>query len=76
MFFVLVGNRNILSRKKKKESREHKAANGMVVIAQADALRGAAVPMADEEGDTTSTESRAGIQAFFYKDRIASTPPN
>ena len=29
----------------------------MVVIAQSDALRGAAVPIADEEGDTISTGS-------------------
>ena len=32
----------------------------MVVIAQADALRGALVPMADEEGDSSSAESRGG----------------
>ena len=32
----------------------------MVVIAQADALRGALVPMADEEGDSSSAESRDG----------------
>jgi len=44
------------ARKKKKEAREHRA-NGMVVIAQSDALRGAAVPIADEEGDTISTGS-------------------
>ena len=54
----------ILCRKKKKEARERKAPNGMVVIAQADALRGAAVPMADEEGDSTSTESRCGIKSL------------
>ena len=29
----------------------------MVFIAQSDAMRGAAVPMADEEGDTISTGS-------------------
>ena len=46
----------ICFRKKKKEAREHRA-NGMVVIAQSDALRGAAVPIADEEGDTISTGS-------------------